>query len=293
MSRIGSTLIQRGSLNPQNGSLQSKTSFYYPFLLLPKKKRLALEILYRFCWAADEISDNPGPIKSKKIKLQAFKKNLEDCFNAESLEPLFQKLQSVVQAFGLSPEPLRQIVAGVEKDLKPIRFKTFAELHRYALQVAGGPGLASMEIFGFKDKAHRTYALNLGVFLQLVNMVRDYKEDKEMGRIYLPSTDFKRFNLNPLALEENNSYWPGFVDFQLERAWSFLQAARGALTQTQRADLATAEAIAAVYIKLFQKLKSRPHSILKGRISLTKADKALSLAVAAGRCLVWKVLWPR
>ncbi len=275
-------------MNPQNGSLQTKTSFYYPFLLLPVKKRQALETLYRFCWAADEISDSPGSLQAKKIKIQKFKKNLADCWKGQSRDPLFQKFQQVIRTFDLSPQPLRQIIAGIERDLKPIRFKTFAELHRYALQVAGAPGLASMEIFGFKDAAHKVYAENLGVFLQIVNMVRDFKEDKKMNRIYFPASDFKRFHLNPFSLGENNSNWPGFVDFQLNRAWSFLEKSRKALTHRQRADLTTAEAIAAVYLKLFQKLKTQPHSILKGKTSLSKADKILSLVGAAGRCLLWK-----
>src|SRR5258708_122735 len=135
-------------MNPQNGSLKNKTSFYYPFLLLPGKKRRALESLYRFCWAADDISDSTGSSELKKKKLKEFKKELEVCFKGKSRAPLFQNLTKAIRDFNLSQEPLRRILRGVERDLKPIRFKAFAELHRYALQVAAGPGVSGDEIFG-------------------------------------------------------------------------------------------------------------------------------------------------
>jgi phytoene synthase len=275
-------------VNPQKGSLENKTSFYYPLLLLPRNQRRAMEVLYRFCWEADEIADGPGSPVQKRRKLSRFKQNLKAAFQGPAPEGLFQKLQSLFPAFGLSKEPLERIVKGVEQDLNPVRFKKFSELHQYALRVAGGPGLACMEIFGFKDKAHRDYAENLGVFLQLVNITRDYREDAALGRSYFPAEDFKRFHLNPAGLDESNSHWKPFVDFQLNRAWSFLEKARRSLSRSQRAKLSTAEAIAAVYVKLYQKLRSNPYRILKGRTRLSKVDKGLSVLGTIGRCWLWK-----
>jgi 15-cis-phytoene synthase len=247
-----------------------------------------MEILYRFCWVADDISDSSDPLPLKKKKLGQFKKDLNACFGGKAKSPFFEGMREIIDRFQLSKEPLFRIVRGVERDLRPVHFRKFAELHQYALQVAGGPGLASMEIFGFKDKAHRDYAENLGVFLQLVNMVRDYREDRSLGRQYFPAEDFKRFQLNPNLIDENNPHWKPFVEFQLGRAWIFLEKARRSLTHRQRSSLSTAEAISAVYIKLFQKLKDHPYHILEGRISLSNADKLLSAAGAMGRCIFWK-----
>lgn len=276
-------------MNPKQGPLENKTSFYYPLLLLPRPQRRAMEVLYRFCWVADEIADGPGSPAAKRRRLAKFKRSLKAAFRGRAKEGLFHKLQALLPAFGLSRDPLERILQGVEQDLKPVRFKKFAELHQYALRVAGGPGLASMEIFGFKDRAHRDYAENLGVFLQLVNITRDWREDTALGRRYLPEEDFKRFHLNPAHLDENNSHWKKFVEFQLDRAWSFLEKARRALSRPQRAQLATAEAIAAVYVKLYQKLRANPYRILKGRTTLSKADKLLSVLGAVGRCWIWKM----
>jgi 15-cis-phytoene synthase len=270
-------------------SLENKTSFYYPLLLLPAPQRRAMEVLYRFCWEADDIADGGGASLEKRRKLSHFRQGLKAAFKGRAREGLFQKLQPLIPAFQLSREPLERIVDGVERDLKPIRFKKFSELHQYALKVAGGPGLASMEIFGFKDRPHRDYAENLGVFLQLVNITRDYREDMGLGRQYFPAEDFKRFHLNPAHLDGTNSHWKPFVEFQLNRAWSFLEKSRRSLTHSQRAQLGTAEAIAAVYVKLYQKLKTDPYRILRGRTSLSKADKLVSVLGAVGRCWLWKI----
>ena len=145
-----------------------------------------------------------------------------------------------------------------------------------------------MEIFGFRDRAHREYAENLGVFLQIVNIVRDIREDQHLGRLYLPSEDFKRFHLHPDHLEERNSHWAPFIHFQLDRAWSFLEKSRKALSRRQRAALPTAEAIAAVYVRLFHDLKRHPSKILRGKHSLSKSSKLIAAASAALRCLWWK-----
>lgn len=278
----------RGPLNPQNTPLQQKTSFYYPLLLLPKYQREAMESLYRFCWTADDIADNSDSSTLKRKKLALFKKNLTLALAGKSRDPFFQIFQKNIQQFKLSAEPLWRIVEGVENDLKPIRFKKFSSLHRYALQVAGGPGLASMEIFGFKDKPHRVYAENLGVFLQLINITRDYREDMALGRQYFPDEDFKQFHLNPLQIDEKSSQWKTFIHFQLDRAWVYLQKARKSLTRQEQSRLHTAEAIASVYIKLHQKLKANPHQILEGRISLSLFDKLLSVTSASARCFLWK-----
>ncbi len=275
-------------MKPHEGSLKKKTSFYYPLLLLPKEKRAAMETLYRFCWAADEIADGPGSNAKKKRELAAFRKNLKSCFKGKADDSLFQRLREIIGEFRLSPEPLERILAGVDRDLRPLRFKTFSELHRYALQVAGGPGLSSMEIFGFKDLSHRHYAENLGLFLQIVNMVRDFREDAQMGRQYLPQEDFQRFKLNPASITPSDLSWKHFVDFQLTRAEAFLEKSQKSLTRLERSQLPTAEAIAGVYGRLNKKLKAHPERILQGKLSLSPLEKISAAALALARCAVWK-----
>jgi phytoene synthase len=275
-------------LKPHEGSLKKKTSFYYPLLLLPEEKRAAMETLYRFCWAADEIADGPGSNAKKKRDLAAFRKDLKSCLKGKADNSLFRHLREIIKQFKLSPEPLERMLQGVDRDLKPLRFKTFSELHRYALQVAGGPGISSMEIFGFKDLPHRQYAENLGLFLQIINMVRDFREDAQMGRQYLPQEDFQRFKLDPNALSPNDLSWRHFVDFQLTRAETFLGKSRKSLTRLERSQLPTAEAIAGVYGRLKEKLRATPERILQGKLSLSPLEKISAAALALARCAMWK-----
>ena len=281
---------QRRPLDPRKGSLENKSSFYYSLLVLSPAKRRAMESLYRFCWAADDISDGPGALAPKRRRLKAFKGQLALAFRQKATEDLFLDFQKILKDFELSREPLERILKGVERDLKPLRFKHFEELKTYALQVAGGPGLASMEIFGFRDTAHRIYAENLGLFLQLTNITRDFLEDRGLGRLYLPEEDFKRFHLDPSVIEEGNSHWKPFVEFQLDRAWGFLERSRKALTLRQRGNLATAETIASVYVRLYQKLRNDPNRILRGRTRLSKREKALSVLGGVLRCAWWRFL---
>jgi 15-cis-phytoene synthase len=271
-------------LDPHSTPLSRKTSFYFALLLLPPEQRRAMEALYRFCWAADEISDGPGTAAQKKRRLSAMKQGLAGTFRGRPPLGLFHELGWAVRRFRLSREPLERLLKGVERDLKPVRFRSFGELHRYALQVAGGPGLSSMEVFGFRDRAHRDYAENLGVFLQIVNITRDFREDSSLGRWYLPMEDFRRYRLDPDRIVEGDSRWRPFTEFQLDRAWTFLEKSRRSLTPGERSLLATAEAISAVYVKLYQKLRNRPYRILQGKVALSKADKMLSAAGAWARC---------
>ncbi len=249
-----------------------------------------MEELYRFCWTADEIADAPHPLSERKRLIQQLAQELRRAFQGKAKADWMKSFQGVIQDFQLSPEPLESILKGVARDFKQVRFNEFKELYSYALQVAGGPGLASMEIFGFRDEPHRLYAENLGVFLQLVNITRDYKEDLELGRVYFPAKDFRRFHLTPGKIERENSHWPLFVRFQLDRAWSFLAFSRSALSSRQRACLTTAEAIAAVYVKLYQRLYDQPHKILEEKRSLSRSDKLLSVVGALGRCALGSVL---
>ena len=277
-------------MDPRSGPLKQKTSFYYPLLFLPREKRAAMEALYRFCWTADEIADRPGLPADKEKELERFKSDLKSCLAGKSRAPLFANLYDAVRTFHMTPEPLFRLLKGAERDLKPVRFRQFQELHRYALQVAGGPGLSSMEIFGYHDEAHRSYAENLGVFLQIVNIVRDFQEDQGMRRQYLPEEDFLRFHLRPERADEAVSNWKSFVEFELDRAWGFLETARKSLSLKERGELVTAEAIAAVYLRLYQKLRNHPQRVLEGKVRLSMAEKLLSAAGAAVRCALWRRL---
>ncbi len=271
-------------------SLRNKTSFYYPMLLLPPERRKALEWLYRFCREADDIADEPASTASKRRRLARLRGELRKGWNGTSGDLLISPFLKAARPLGITLEPLETILRGVESDMGSPRLRTFKALKDYALKVAGAPGISSMEIFGFHDDAHRRYALNLGLFLQLTNVVRDLVEDRSLHRLYLPEEDWKRFNLSPRDLPQPGVDWDSFVRFQLDRALSFWNKACSDLDRADRGFLATAEAMAAVYLKLWRRLYYKPSRILKGRVSLSKTEKLSAVLSASLRCLYWKGL---
>jgi 15-cis-phytoene synthase len=274
------------SVNP---SLHGQTNFYLPMLLLPAPRRLALEGLYRFCREADDIADEPGTVAGKSRRLKGLRLDLRRGFKAgRSAHPILGPYLAAALPLGVTLPPLETILDGCERDLGSVRFRTFRELQDYSLQVAGGPGLASMEIFGFHDGPHRAYARNLGLFLQLTNVMRDVKEDLALGRLYLPVEDWKRFGLKPGVLPVPGPAWDAFVRFQLDRANGFWQAARRDLDLRERGALSTAEAIAAVYRRIHRELHADPSLALAGRVRLSAFGKAAAVLGAWTRCLVCK-----
>jgi phytoene synthase len=279
-------------VNPKYSSLKQKTSFYFPLLLLPPSQRQALEILYRFCWLADEIADAPKPLSTKRRQFQKFRKDCIATLNGSPPNPFLKDFATVLIEFQISHFYVLNLLKGIEADLYTISFQTFKQLYQYALNVAAAPGLMSMSIFGFKDLAHQNYAKNLGVFLQLTNIIRDFKEDLSLHRQYLPMNDFHRFHLDPYKINNSTPQVTAFFHYQLDRAWSYLKKSRQYLSKSNRSQLMTAEAIASVYVRLHQKLRTHCNQIVLGTIHLTLFDKIYSTFQATSQCLLWK-LWLR
>jgi phytoene synthase len=273
-----------------NESLSKTTSFYYPMLLLPAPRRRALQWLYRFCREADDIADDPGPSASKRKALGRLRRELSRGWKKGSQDPLVGPLLETGRPLGLTLGPLETILEGVKQDIRGARMRSFSELAAYSVKVAGGPGLASMEIFGFPDGPHREYAVHLGVFLQLVNVVRDVVEDFGMDRRYLPGNEWRKFGLSDKKLPDPGPAWDAFARFQLDRAWATWRKACACLDRHERGRLATAEAIAAVYARLHRKLYADPSHILQGRVGLSKPEKVWAALWTGLRCLAWKGL---
>ncbi len=280
-------------MTAKQASLNKLTNFYLPMLLLPAARRRALMGLYRFCREADDIVDEPGSISEKRRRLDALRRDLKTGFSrGRSDHPILGPFLSAALPLGVTLPPLLAVLDGCARDLGRVRLTRFAQLRDYASKVAGGPGLSSMEIFGYKDAAHRTYAMNLGLFLQLTNVVRDVREDLAMGRLYLPASEWRRFDLEPGRLPQAGPAWDAFARFQLDRALDSWKAACRALSARERGALSTAEAIAAVYLPIHRLLYEKPSRALAGRIRLSTFRKAAAVAGAWLRCLTGRIGQP-
>jgi phytoene synthase len=176
---------------------KSKSSFYYAFNLLPTEQRDAMNTVYAFCRQTDDIVDeSAGTDELKYEKLRKWRMELEKSLNGLSDYPILNKLSGTIQKFNIPLEPFFDLLKGMEMDLQKKRYITFNDLRTYCYNVASTVGLMCIEIFGYRHPSAKDFAVNLGIALQLTNILRDIKKDAEKGRIYLPKEDLEKFNYN-------------------------------------------------------------------------------------------------
>ena len=174
-----------------------QSNFFYSFLFLPKAKRDAIIDVYRFCRAVDDIVDDiaerGGTIEEARAGLDEWRGELNALYAGQPTKPIARRLQHVLAQFPMPQEYFEEMINGCEMDLHQHRYETFEELYQYCYRVASITGLMCIEIFTYTAPQTKEYAVNLGLALQLTNILRDVKEDAARGRVYLPQEDCRRF----------------------------------------------------------------------------------------------------
>ena len=165
------------------------TSFYYSFLVLPPRKRSAIIAVWDFCRAVDDAVDEveAADTRSAQDQLTHWRRELAACYDATTVPATTQgsRLKPFVGEFNLPRGPFEELIRGVEMDLHQTRYQTFDALTEYCGRVASMVGLICVEIFGYRDPNTRSYAVNLGLALQLTNIVRDVAADLQIGRAHV------------------------------------------------------------------------------------------------------------
>src|SRR4029077_17010748 len=174
---------------------KSRSNFFYAFLCLPRPQREALYAVYAFCRIVDDAVDVGQDQAAKRKELERWRAEIAQVFDGSPGHPAAQRLQEAVKLFPIPREALNEIIAGVEMDLDRSSYQTFDELYPYCYRVASAVGLCCIEIFGYADPRAREYAINLGIALQLTNILRDVEPDARAGRIYVPQEDLRRFGV--------------------------------------------------------------------------------------------------
>ena len=260
----------------------SRSNFYYAFLFLPRRQREAIYAVYAFCRIVDDVVDLGRDPEVQRKELAHWRREVARCFEGAPEEPVTQRLAQVVRTFPIPRAVLEEIINGVEMDLERSTYETFDELYPYCYRVAGAVGLACIEIFGYTDPRARDYAVNLGVALQLTNILRDLQADAQRGRTYLPQEDLRRFGVGVEDLRLGR-YTPEFValmGFEAERARAFYRRAWEALPAPDARRLFAAEIMGRIYFALLRAIEARRYRVFDGHISVPVATK---LAIAL-RC---------
>jgi len=264
---------------------KSRSNFYYAFLFLPRPQREAIYTVYAFCRIVDDVVDLGRDPEVQRKELAHWRREVGRCYEGTPEEPVAQRLAQVVRAYPIPRAALEEIINGVEMDLDRSAYETFEELYPYCYRVAGAVGLCCIEIFGYADPRARDYAVNLGVALQLTNILRDLQSDAQRGRIYLPQEDLRRFGVGGDDLRLGR-YTPEFValmEFEARRARSFYRRAWETLPAGDGRRLFAAEIMGEIYFALLRAIEARRYRVFDGRISVPLSTKlAIALRHWAG-----------
>ena len=175
-----------------NAVVARDTSFSYSFLVLPAEQRRAIGVVWDFCRAVDDAVDEAPDPATAAVEVVKWREEVGRLFGSDTpLTPQAQNLKPCVAQFSLSRQPFDDLVDGVEMDLRRSRYDTFDELIGYCRRVASAVGMMCIEVFGCRDSRSREYAFNLGLALQITNIIRDIKADLKQGRVYLPQEDLR------------------------------------------------------------------------------------------------------
>jgi phytoene synthase len=265
---------------------RSRSSFYYAFILLPAERRRALYAVYAFCRFIDDIADDES-IREPALLLQRWREELDRVYAGTPTRALSRALADSARRFNIPRALFEEIINGVEMDLSRKRYQSWEELRPYCWRVASALGLICIEIFGYRNPSAKLYAENLGLALQLTNILRDVREDADRGRIYLPLEDLARFNVSEEEILRG-VYSPTFIslmDFEARRARELYALAQSELAAEDRATLLTAEAMRLIYAALLERIIRSNYRVLDRRHSLSAPHKLylVGRAWAVGR----------
>ncbi|HKB13095.1 MAG TPA: presqualene diphosphate synthase HpnD [Vicinamibacterales bacterium] len=258
-----------------------KTSFYYSFLVLPPEQRRAIIAVWDFCRAVDDAVDEDGGgngLPTGPAGVTFWRSELARIFDGGGPETdQGRQLQPFVAAFDLPRQAFADVIDGVAMDLDTTRYETFDDLIEYCRRVASAVGLICIRIFGCRDERASAYALNLGVALQLTNILRDVKDDLARGRVYLPLEDLRACGctVDDLAAGVTTPPVRRVVEFECGRARSFYERARQALPAAERRRLVCAEIMRAVYSETLRRIERSGHDVFTARARVPKPRQAL------------------
>jgi len=253
------------------------TSFSYSFLVLPDEQREAIGLVWDFCRAVDDAVDEAPDETTATVEIGKWRAEVVRLFGADApLTLQGQRLKPVVSAFSLSRTPFYDLVDGVEMDLRHKRYQTFDELSGYCRRVASTVGLICIEIFGARDSRSKDYAFNLGLALQLTNIIRDVAVDLENGRVYLPQEDLVRFGVTEADLRVGKVTVPisHLLAHQCQRARQFYTAAAQAMPHADAHRLVAAEIMGGIYFEILQRIERRGFDVFTEVIRVPKVVRA-------------------
>ena len=255
-----------------NKTNKSGSSFLPAFYFLKKKKKMALTALYAFCREVDDIVDGCDDYKEGRKKLNWWSLEVSRLFSGTPQHPVTKLLVNYIYKFDLDEKYFNEIIDGMEMDLNFNRYENFTKLQLYCYRAASAVGILSAKIFGFNNINTLKYAHDMGIALQLTNIIRDLGEDAKRGRIYIPLDELKLFDLTETDILNctNHKKIKKLVIFLSERAQNFFFSAVEHLPAEDKRKQLPGLMMGNIYFVLLKKIViSDPEKILNKRTLLS------------------------
>ena len=271
------------------------TNFYYSFLVLPARKRAAIVAVWDFCRAVDDAVDEATTIDQGAAQIAEWREEVARCFDGR--QPATAQgagLQPCISAFNLPRTAFDALIEGVEMDLRTRRYQTFADLYQYCIRVASAVGLMCVEIFGYRNPSTRQYAIDLGVALQLTNILRDVPGDLERGRLYLPTEDLARHGCTEADLRKEaeqrghgvrSSEVKRLLAFEAQRARDYYARADAILPSEDARRMVAAQIMAAIYRAILGRIEAADYDVFSTVIRIPRPRRAMIAASTWARSI--------
>ncbi len=273
------SFIQSAARYCRKLTTRSNSNFYYAFLFLNRDKREALEAVYAFCRLVDDVVDEEASAEEKLLGIERWRRELARVYSdAQTEHPVVQRLRVAVKQFGIRRQDLEGVIDGCAMDIDKARYANWEELRLYCYRVASCVGLACIEIFGYAPELvenAREYAVELGLALQLTNILRDVAEDARRGRVYLPADELAAHGVTveDLVTCRRSPQLVELMRAQAARAREHYLKARGALSTYERSRLVIAEIMGDIYYRLLEEIEAHDFDVFGARATVPRAEK--------------------
>ncbi len=262
----------------------SAKNFYYAFLVLPKPKRQALCAVYAFMRRCDDITDDTSlGLRDRRQKLETWLNDFHRVLAGQPTdEPVLLALADTQRKYRIAVELLDQLAYGTGMDVQEggsgeltVEYKSFDDLYVYCYRVASVVGLVCIRVFGYRDPGAEPLAERLGLAFQLTNIIRDVKEDAEMGRVYIPQEDLANYGISPLELRSatDASRFRTLLAMEADRAREYYTSADELIPLIDEDSQPALWVLATIYRRLLDKIAAQQYDVFHGRTSLTVREK--------------------
>jgi phytoene synthase len=237
--------------------------------------------LYAFARRVDDIADSRLEADERRARLEACRISIESLPTSPNGDSVLVALADAMSRYPIPKTALRDLVDGGLMDVEKARYANWQELHEYCRRVAGAVGLACTAVYGVRDHAVADpLAERLGLALQQINIMRDVREDWELGRVYLPQDELERFGVSDddIAEARTGSEWRELMDYQAARADRLLRAGLDLLPLLDRRSALCVRTFAGIYRGLLVQMRQRGYDVFTERPQLSNVEKVRAVA---------------